>query len=414
MIKLPTEEKSFWREGFGASTYPTLDKDLEVDAVIVGGGITGLTTAYLLKQAGQKMALLEQRTVGAGTTARSTGKVSSQHGAMYTYLAERHGHQRAKAYAEANQTAVETIAGIIAEHNLACDWQLADNYVFTTDSDKLETLRREAAIADELGLPASFETSTPLPFVTLGAVKFAAQGKIHPQKYLTGLARLIDGQGSHVFENSRAMTFHDGEPAHVTANGHKITAKTIIVATRIPSFPLAARGGYALLEHPTESYGIACDVDELFEGMYISVDKTHQSLLPHEVEGKKVLLVVGAGGNIPGVRISKEKHYRTLADYAERHFAITRITNKWSDMDYLPYDRFPLVGRVYPTSKHMFMATGYMKWGLTNGTAAALMLRDLALGEKNELQAEFESMRSGPIVGIPRAVFEHFKNKLKS
>ena len=141
--------------------------------------------------------------------------------------------------------------------------------------------------------------------------------------------------------------------------------------------------------------------------MYISPDKQHHPILPIEINEERHMLFVGAGGNIPGVRLSKDKRYQLLAAYAKSHFAVTAVTHKWSDMDYLPYDSFPLVGKVYPWSKHMYQGTGYMKWGLSNGTVAAMLLHDIITGRQNEWMHYFNSERLRPLLNLPRAVFKH-------
>jgi len=356
--------------------------------------------------------VLEKRTIGSGTTGRTTGKVSSQHNLIYADMARRLGKDTARVYAEANQSAVDKIRQIIERENIACDWQNDDNYIFTTNSATAQNLKAEAKIAAELGLPATFVKETPLPFNVEGAVKFIGQGKFNSQKYLLGLADAVNGRGSFVFENSRVIKFKDGEPAQVKTAQATVTAKSIIVASKIPSSPLVARFSYAFLEYPTESFSIACKVNKSLHGMYISPDKQHHSILPIEVDGKQIMLVVGAGGNIPGLRMSKGKRYQQLADYAREHFDVTSVTHKWSDMDYLPYDSFPLVGKVYPWSKHMYQGTGYMKWGLSNGTAAAMLLHDIVTGQPNPWAHYFDSKRLRPVFSMPRAVLRHIAKQL--
>lgn len=409
MLQLPDKEKSFWRESYPGTEYPELSEDREVDVAIVGAGITGLTAAYLLQQSGLRVAVLEKHTVGSGTTGRTTGKVTSQHSLKYNDLQKRLGEKTARIYAESNQAAVELVGKIIETENIACDWEWEDNYVFTTAQGTVKQIRQEAEAAAGLGLPATFETSAPLPFEVKGAVKFARQGKFNAQKYLLGLARAINGNGSYVFENSKAIGIREGSPCRIRTKKAMLYSKQIIVATKVPTFPLVARFGYALLEYPTESFSIACKLNQEVTGMYISPDKNHHSIFPLEADGERVLLIVGAGGNIPGLRLSKEARYKRLADYAAEHFDITAITNKWSDMDYLPYDNFPLVGKLYPWSKNMFTASGFLKWGLSNGTVAAMILRDLVAGQDNQWAAFYRSMRTRPILSIPRAVMKQLK-----
>lgn len=412
MLLLPAAEKSLWRDSYPqAPIYAPLSRDAQVDAVIVGGGIVGLTAAYLLKQSGRKVVVLERRTIGSGTTGRTTGKVTSQHNLIYADMIRRVGRSAAKAYAEANQAAVALVADIVHKENIDCDWHLEDNYIFTTKESTLPTFEDEVHAAESLGLPASLVGETPLPFTVRGAVKFTDQGTLNAEKYLLGLASVIHGDGSYVHEQSDVTAFHDDAQPRVETKHATVYAKHIIVATKIPSFPLAARFTYAFLEHPTESFSIACAGNAGLRGMYISPDPEHHSILPTTTNGRPVTLFVGAGGNIPGVRLGKEKHFRQLAAYASDYFGATDITHKWADMDYLPYDLYPLVGKVYASSKRLFQATGFMKWGLSNGTAAAIMLHDLVVGRHNPWTRYFDSTRLRPVRYIPEAVVRHFTDR---
>jgi glycine/D-amino acid oxidase-like deaminating enzyme len=409
MTDLPDAEKSFWREYYHDIQYPELGEDIEVDVAIVGAGIAGLTAGYLLKQRGFTVAVLEKDTIGSGTTGRTTGKVTSQHNLTYHGLEKRLGEKAARIYGESNQAAVEQVSEIIEAEKIACDWQWEDNYIFTTSPDKVEQIKLEAQAAANAGLPATFETSVPLPFEVKGAVKFTRQGKFNSQKYLLGLAGAINGNGSHVYEHSKAVGIREGNPCRVKTSKASVLSKHIIVASKVPTFPLVARVGYAILEYPTESFSIACRLDKEVQGMYISPDKGHHSILPMDVDGERTLIIVGAGGNIPGIRLSKEARYKRLADYASEHFDITAITNKWSDMDYLPYDNVPLIGKLYPWSKNLYTASGFLKWGLSNGTVAAMILCDLVAGKDNPWADLYNSMRTRPIKSIPRAVVQHIK-----
>lgn len=393
---MPSKEVSLLKPKGFRPTYPKLDKDIEVDTVVVGGGIAGISAAYLLKQAGQKVAVLEKEAIGSGTTGHTTGKVTSQHNLVYAELKDRLGRAAAKAYADANQTAVEEIIKLIKKERLDSGWMPADNYVFTTSKDRIQQFKKEAKVAASLGLPASFETESPLPFKIAGAVRFAGQGHFSAQKYIEALAAKINGGGSYIFEQTKADSFQDGSPARVGAGGHEVAAKDIIIATNVPTLPLAARGLYCVMEYPQNSYLIAGKSKLKLDGMYISPDDDHFSILPL---GETIL--IGGNNNIPGTRRVRPRQQK-LADYAERYFGFKKIDYRWHARDYIAYDGVPLIGKLYPWSRHLYVTTAFKKWGLSHSMVSAMILRDSILGQTNPWAKTYDSMRTSPIKNLPR------------
>lgn len=399
----PPADYSLWRESYQESLYPRLNRNLKVDVAVIGAGITGLTAAYLLKQTGRTVAVVEKASVGSGTSGRTTGKVTYQHGLIYSTLQRRLGTGTARVYAEANRAAFDKVASIIRRRKISCGWQRDDNYVFTTDREQVGRFKREAKVALGLGLPADFTTAAPLPFPIRGAVRFRDQAKFNAQEYLLGLASWIDGEGSHVFENSLVHDIKDGSPATIRTASGKITARDIIVATNVPTLPLLARGTYCLVEYPQESYIVAGRLRKPLDGMYISPDKRNYSILPVTV-GDKDYVLIGGEGHLSGLRISTRLRYRRLAAYARERFGVKHITHRWSDRDYMAYDDMPVIGKVYPHSKHLYTASAFRKWGLTNGTAAAMILCDTICGEDNPWAATFNPHRPKIAASIPHAI----------
>jgi glycine/D-amino acid oxidase-like deaminating enzyme len=406
MPELPKEEISPLRLGHEAPKFPKLKEHLEVDTVVVGGGITGISTAYLLKKAGQKVAVLEKDTIGYGTTGHTTGKVTSQHNLLYADMSHRLGTQKTRIYGQANETAVNEIEKIIKKEKIDCGWERADNYVYTTDRDRVADFKEEAKAAANLGLPASFETKTPLPFKVTAAVKFANQAHFSAQKYIDGLAQAINGGGSYIFEDTRAVRFHDGRPARVSTPDGEVAAGNIVIATNVPTFPLLARFSYCFMEYPTTSYLVALRTKtKINGGMYISPDSDNFSLLPIG-KGSGQLLLVGGLNHIPGTGRAKPRH-RHLMEYADEHFGVTKVEYRWGARDYLAYDSIPLIGKLYPWSKHMYVATAFKKWGLAHSYVAAAILRDAILGQPNAWASTYDSSRIEPVLSIPRAMAGH-------
>jgi glycine/D-amino acid oxidase-like deaminating enzyme len=403
-MDLPAYEQSIIRPRGLKFNYPKLKDDIEVDVAVVGGGKTGVETAYNLSEAGLKVAVLEQYNLGAGTTGHTTGKVTSQHNLIYAKLVDHLGKKAAKLYAEANESAIKVIDEILNKEKIDTGWQRADNFVFTTQTDQVREFEREAKAAANLGLPASFVKRSDLPFPIAAAVKFANQAHFSAQKYIDGLAKKIVKKGGMIFENGAVKHFQDGDRPVIKTDHGSVTAKDVIVATNVPTKPLLARFSYCAYEYPQMSYIVAGKPKIKLKGMYISPDDEHYSLLP---VGETLL--VGGENHIPAplTALTAKKRYQKLAEYGAKNFGIEKIDYRWKARDYIGYDGVPIVGKMYHWSKHLYVATGFKKWGLTNSTVAAMILRDTILGDVNPWAEIYDPHRPSLIKSIPYAVKEH-------
>jgi glycine/D-amino acid oxidase-like deaminating enzyme len=408
MLSLPKTETSYWMNSTSLPTYPELIEDVYVDVAIVGGGISGLTTAYLLKKAGKSVVVLEKDTIACGTTGHTTGKVTSQHNLIYGDLAKQLGERTARLYGKANETALHEIEKLIKKERIKCDWQRADNFVFTRNVESVKQFKEEAETAQKLGLPATCEVPIPLPFEVVAAVRFANQAHFNSAKYCAGLAgKITEGRGNgYIFEDTRALSIHDGRNPKVRTKCGTVHAKQIIVATNVPTFPLLARGGFCILEYPQKSYIVAARIKNDVNGMYISPDEHEYSILPIG-RGEDRLLLIGGESHIRGAKLNKNTRYQRLADYARQRFGATSIEYKWSAWDYQAYDQIPLVGKMYPWSKNLYVITAFRKWGLTNSMVAGMIVRDLICSAENEWAEIYSPSRSTPIKSIPRVAKEY-------
>ena len=400
MQSLPGRPASFWVDTAPGEPFPSLERDLSFDVAVLGAGITGVTTALLLKREGLKVALVEAARVAHGASGYSTAKVTSQHSLTYSKLHSRFGDDGARAYGAANQAGLALIVRLSEELGIDCDLRRKPAFAYTESDDERDTVRQEAEDALACGLPASYTEALDLPWPVAGAVRFDDQAEFHPVKYLVPLAREVDGDGSAVFEGVRAVGVKDGEQPRVTMeNGRTITARHVVVATHAPFLD---RGGFFARMHAERSYVLGVKVrGSVPQGMYIST-QGHSLRAQPVAEGE--LLLVGGESHKLGHAHEGER-YRALETYARERFDVASIDWRWATHDHIPHDQVPYVGRLAPFSKKILVATGFRKWGYANAGAAALMLTDRISGRPNLWAATFDSTRLGP----PQAAYPFVK-----
>src|SRR5215213_4656495 len=210
---------SLWVDTTAPPEFAPLEHDVAVDFAVIGAGITGLTTALLLKRSGASVAVIEARQIGHGVTGYTTAKLTSLQGLVYTKLLSNFGEERARTYADANEAGLATIAQIVEQLEADCDLRRKPNHTYAEDPSDVRKVEREVEAALRAGLPVTYTTETDLPFPVAGAVRLEDQAEFHPVKYLSALAGAIDGDGSHVFEHSRAIDVDAGSPCHVRTEG---------------------------------------------------------------------------------------------------------------------------------------------------------------------------------------------------
>jgi glycine/D-amino acid oxidase-like deaminating enzyme/nitrite reductase/ring-hydroxylating ferredoxin subunit len=400
-----TPLRSLWLHTAEIPRRPALTTEARSDVAVLGGGITGLTTALLLAESGMDVCLLEGRRLGTGVTGNTTAKLSSLHGLSYASIARAHGLETARAYGEANEAGIAAVVRIAERLGIECELRRTPNFTYAVEPSGVADVEREVGVAAEAGLPATFAEDLDLPFPVAGAVRFDDQAEFHPVKYLAGLAAAAEAAGARVFEDTWAVSVDEGAPCRVgTSAGHSLVADHVLVATHFPVFD---RGLYFARIHPERSYAVAGEVaGDTPAFMYLSTESPAHSIRTHRLADGRNILIVGGEGHKTG-QADEAARFDRLEAYAAEHFGLTRPEFRWASQDNMPADSLPYVGRYHPRAKRLWVATGFRKWGLAMGTSAAAMLTDLIAGRKTRWAEAFDPNRLRPRAALPSLAKEN-------
>ena len=381
---------SLWLDTAPATDCPPLAGDLEVDVAVLGGGVAGLTTALSLKRDGARVALLEAARVGAGVTGCTTAKVSALQATVYSTIRQRNGEKAAAAYAEASIAGVERLVALTTEEQIDCDLERRPAYTYAAEGSERSSLQGEAEAAAGAGLPVELVEAPDLPFPVDGALRLADQVQLHPVRYAQGLASAVDGDGSHVFELTRALSVDEGSPCRVRTARGEVRAGHVVVATHSPFLD---RGLYFARLKPERSYCIAA---RLASGVPPRAMSINAGSPTRSVRSYGDLLIVGGEGHPTGSGKANPERFERLEAFAREHWDVDAVTHRWSAQDPVPYHHLPVIGPYRPGSKRLWVSAGFMKWGFATATFAAMILADRIGGRSSPWADAFAPGRLSP------------------
>jgi glycine/D-amino acid oxidase-like deaminating enzyme/nitrite reductase/ring-hydroxylating ferredoxin subunit len=389
------DAKSYWVRTAGLPRYGTLDRDLSVDVAVVGGGLVGISAAYLLKMAGLSVAVIERGECAAIDTGHTTAHLTLVTDEFITDLVKNFGRDTAKAVWEAGRIAIDTIEANIAMEDIECDFRRVPGFLHTawegTGASKDE-LKDEATLAADLGFPATYVPNIR-PFDFAG-VQFERQALFHPRKYLAGLVSAVDGDGSYVFEHT-AVDDVTEDPLSVLAGGHRVSCAYVVLATHTPRIGKAGVMTATVLQsklapYTTYALGGRLPVGRVPHGLYWDTTDPYHYLRVEPCEGHDYAIFGGADHKT-GQEPDTTQHWTALEHTVRRKLPEFEITDRWSGQVVETNDGLPYIGENAP---RQFIATGFAGNGMTFGTIAAMMARDAVLQRRNPWRDIFDPHRT--------------------
>jgi glycine/D-amino acid oxidase-like deaminating enzyme/nitrite reductase/ring-hydroxylating ferredoxin subunit len=383
---------------------PALNANADADVVVVGAGICGLVTARQLAAAGRSVLVLEARRVGGGVTGHTTAKVTALQGTTYGTLARRHGAWVARDYAEAQRQGLQTLRDIVSEESLDCELQSVPAYTYTTSDGSVPLLEQEAVAAGAAGLPAETVSETALPFPVAAAVRLDGQAQMQPALFMAGLLDAALVRGVRVHEHSRVVSLRQRRALEVaTESGHTVRAGAVVVASHYPVFD---RGLIFPRVSVSREFAFAAPWDEAatLDGVYYGTGPDAPAVRRYGDQ-----LVFSGQSFRPGSGGQPDR-LTELERAARRRFpALGPTTSGWAAQDVHTHDGLPYVGRLAPWSGHVYVATGFNGWGMTNGSAAAVAVAGRITGSTPDWAKVFDPRRAVLPGGVPALVSEQAK-----
>jgi len=400
----------YWTDSASFPTFAKIDRDVDVDVVVVGGGITGLTTAYLLVSAGKSVALLERGRCAEIDTGHTTAHLTMVTDSRLNELVSKFGVSHAQAVWDAGRAAIHQIERIVDDHDIDCSFDIVSGYLHLpageSDEQQVESLKEDARLARELGFEAEFIDD--VPFAGAPGVRIVDQARFHPRKYLAGLAGALRAKGGEIFEYSGADQFL-ADPLRVEAGGRRLRCKDIVIATHNPIAGVVSASREDLFQTKLAlytSYVVAGRVssgavpDALF---WDTANPYHY--LRIEPQRDHQLVIFGGEDHKTGQVPDTSQCYARLERSLVAALPGIALSHRWSGQVIETPDGLPYIGKM---ADHQYAATGFGGNGMTYGTLAGIMIADAIQGRQNPWVDLFDPDRAA----LRRGLWDYIKENV--
>jgi glycine/D-amino acid oxidase-like deaminating enzyme/nitrite reductase/ring-hydroxylating ferredoxin subunit len=381
---------SIWLDGKAPKPRPSFQGGERADVAVIGAGIVGASTALTLAKDGASVVLVEARRVAQGVTGHSTAKVTALHETQYTDISKSVGQEAAQAYADLNLEGVAAVAALAFEHEIECSLETAPNYIFAEESSGAEKVEAEARAAQAAGLEVEMTEETDLPFDVRIAARLGGQIAFDSAAFTRALVDKAEEAGARVHEDSRVRSVKHGSPCILRfESGHELEAGRVVLATHMP---LLDRGMFFARVRPQASYAVSARASDAPIGMYLSLDSSTRSIRSVLAPDGGRRVIVGGEGHKVGQGEGAHA-YPVLSGWLGERFDAGPVEHRWSAHDLMSPDELPFIGQIAPFQPRILVATGFSKWGLAAGVAAAGMLGRELTGDPDPRRETFDPNR---------------------
>ena len=380
--------KSLWLKGIKTKNCPSLKKNIETDILIIGGGITGITTAFYLKDENLNVTLIDSDKIGFGVTSKTTGKLTYLQEDILNKIKNMYGLNTVKNYIESQKYAIELVKSNIINHNIKCNFESNSSYVFSNDNKNTQKIKDLSQFLDKCHINNKIISNLPIKYPCKLSVKIGNTAVFHPVKYVLALKDICLSSGINIYEKTKAINLAECEDGYIVKTmSNKIKAKKVILACHYPFFLLP--GIFPFKTYLEKTYVAAglTNKNKMFNA--ISPIETHS--IRYYSDDKDYLIYAGLSKPL-GQNMDNEKNYNNLFWHIKSNLT-KDIKYYWFNYDVMTPDSMPIIGYYEKDNKNLLIGTGYNTWGMTNGTLAGKILSDLIKEKENKFSNMFSPTR---------------------
>ena len=371
------EKKSLWASEIKINNYSKLEEDIEVDVLIIGAGITGVSVAYHLKDSNLRVCIVDRRNIGSGVSSKTTGKLTYLQGQIYSKIEDYYSYEIAKKYYESQKDAIKLVENIVKNNNIDCDYITQKSYLFSSNKKDNYKMVNEKKLLEKMNVNFNSIKRLPINLYNYYGISVSDTAYFHPVKYINELAKISYNSGVSIYENTNIIKCVEKDDKYICyTENNKITSKSVVVACHYPFFLIPYF--FPLKGHLEQSYISASKTKDNKNVSGINVSNNSKSFRYYSNSKNNYLIYLNNSHNLANKFDLKDNFGYLFKDLKKINLVPHYI---WSNVDIITNDYLPYIGKI---KENFYIGSGYNTWGMTNGSLSGLIISDLILGNKNK------------------------------